>query len=825
MYEITHLPSIIEAGVTGEKGMRRIQIDMRPWLVDMPDGVASMVLIRPGETSSNAYIAATTFTDGILTWSPALADLGEVEGYGQMEIWLEKTQNSSVVKRGKSAKVQTFIRQSIADETGPIPEAQESWLEQMTALKTQTVNAAASVDGVVEQAQEAAADAETAKEAAEAAASAAMSAAVAAPEIRNGTWWIFNTVTGVWVNTGVSATGPAGPAGSAGPKGDPGDDGVTPEIAVTDITGGHRVAITDGSGTETFDVMDGVKGDTGNTGATGATPNLTIGTVSTLNPDQSATATITGTAENPVLNMGIPRGQTGSVDSVYGTTIPVSESDSRNIKQVLDLKLESVPNMTGASSSAAGSAGLVPAPSSGDQDKVLKGDGSWGTVVTDPMTGATASTDGAAGLVPAPEAGDQDKVLTGGGTWETIPTMTGATALTDGAAGLAPAPLAGETGRFLRADGTWVVPAGSGDSQVGIYAIDATIPTSSWVAGTNDYSVTISDQTVTSTMTVLEWGITNESETTPLMLGETEVTVGAGTVTITTAVIPTASWTVHIDLGTDGSNVLEEVAGKAGQELLGYKENGNTASRTIADGSFVVWKGDLYKASAAIPQGTAFSSSNLTAVTSGGFNELQSGLNSAQSSISSLNNSFGYGSAIEDVNNQTIRMALCNSSTLNTPYKAGLTSSNIGLCIHSAAGNFGQQIYMSHGENRVFIRYKASGTWGSWDILDTTTKAENISSTVTASSGITTRVLTVTKSGHTVMYKLQFDNSTARQNGTAIYTNVPDRYRPQGDVWGFVQSSTSTPCMLYLSSGGSIIVAGSGLPVGTWYTGTIFAIV
>lgn len=636
MYEITHLPSIIEAGVTGEKGMRKIQIDMRPWLVDMPDGVASMVLIRPGETSSNAYIAATTFVDGILTWSPALADLGEVEGYGQMEIWLEETENDSVTKRGKSAKVQTFIRQSIADETGPIPEAQESWLEQMTALKTATVNAAESVDGVVEQAQEAAADAEAAKEAAEEAAHAAAGAASAAPEIINGTWWTYNAVTEEWEDTGVSATGPAGPTGAAGPKGDPGDDGVTPEITVTDITGGHRVTITDGSSTETIDVMNGAKGDTGNTGATGATPNLTIGTVSTLNPDQSATATITGTAENPVLNMGIPRGQTGSVTNVYGTTIPVSESDSRNIKQVLDLKLESVPNMTGASSSAAGSAGLVPAPSSGDQDKVLKGNGTWGTVVTDPMTGATASTDGAAGLVPAPEAGDQNKVLTGGGTWEAIPTMTGATALTDGAAGLAPAPLAGETGRFLRADGTWVVPAGSGGSQVGIYAIDATIPTSSWVAGTNDYSVTISDQTVTSTMTVLEWGITNESETTPLMLGETDVTVGAGTVTITTAVIPTASWTVHIDLGTDGSNVLEEVAGKAGQELLGYKEDGNTASQTIADGSFVVWKGDLYKANGPIPQGTTFSSSNLTAVSSGGFNDLQSSVDSLNDRIATL---------------------------------------------------------------------------------------------------------------------------------------------------------------------------------------------
>ena len=37
------------------------------------------------------------------------------------------------------------------------------------------------------------------------------------------------------------------------------------------------------------------------------------------------------------------------------------------------------------------------------------------------MTGATSSAAGTSGLVPAPAAGDQDKVLTGGGTWEISP--------------------------------------------------------------------------------------------------------------------------------------------------------------------------------------------------------------------------------------------------------------------------------------------------------------------------------------------------------------------------------------------------------------------
>ena len=307
--------------------------------------------------------------------------------------------------------------------------------------------------------------------------------------------------------------------------------GASPTVQVSDVSGHKNLA---------FGIP---KGDTG------ATPDFSIGTVSTLNPDQSATASITGTAENPVLNLGIPRGQTGSVTNVYGTTIPVSESDNRSVTQVLNTKLDSVPNMTGATSSTAGAAGLVPAPAAGDQAKVLKGDGTWGTIVTDPMTGATASTNGTVGLVPAPQAGDQAKVLTGAGTWNAIPEMTGATALTAGSVGLVPAPASGDQDKVLTGAGTW--------SEV------------------------------------------------------------------------------------------------AGQELLGYKETGDTASQTIADGSFVIWKGDLYKANGAIPQGTAFSSSNLTAVTSGGFNDLQSSVDSLSDSIAWKHHNKTQGTTISIPSNAT----------------------------------------------------------------------------------------------------------------------------------------------------------------------------
>lgn len=50
----------------------------------------------------------------------------------------------------------------------------------------------------------------------------------------------------------------------------------------------------------------------GDNGDTGATPNLQIGTVTTLDSGINATASITGTTENPLLNLGIPKGDTGT---------------------------------------------------------------------------------------------------------------------------------------------------------------------------------------------------------------------------------------------------------------------------------------------------------------------------------------------------------------------------------------------------------------------------------------------------------------------------------------------------------------------------------
>lgn len=79
----------------------------------------------------------------------------------------------------------------------------------------------------------------------------------------------------------------------------------------------------------------GVKGDKGDTGAT---PNLSIGTVTTLEAGQNATASMGGTAESPILNLGIPKGAKGEPGSGGDVDIVTSVSSSSTDDEVPSAK-------------------------------------------------------------------------------------------------------------------------------------------------------------------------------------------------------------------------------------------------------------------------------------------------------------------------------------------------------------------------------------------------------------------------------------------------------------------------------------------------------
>lgn len=204
MYKIGSMPHSIQIGFTGETNFRSIEIDMTAWMEKMPAGVPSIIHIRPGEPKENAYIAATTFDTetNVLTWVITAGDIGTVEGDGEMQIWLEETESDTVTKRGKSVKVTTKVEESANDPGSTPPEYQEAVLEQMTALKTQTVNAS-------EAAETAQGKAEDAQEAAEQAAEDAENVNLH-PAYIDGTtkhWMVYDAENHQYVDTQIKAQG------------------------------------------------------------------------------------------------------------------------------------------------------------------------------------------------------------------------------------------------------------------------------------------------------------------------------------------------------------------------------------------------------------------------------------------------------------------------------------------------------------------------------------------------------------------------------------------------------------------------------------------
>lgn len=155
--------------------------------------------------------------------------------------------------------------------------------------------------------------------------------------------------------------------------------------------------------------------------------------------------------------------------SSFGVTATAAELNytdgvTSNIQTQLNGKAASSHTHSTASTTAAGFLRQL----NGSTSNFLRGDGTWATppnTTYSAMKGATTSAAGSTGLVPAPSAGAATRYLRSDGTWTTPPdtnttysAMKGATSSAAGTAGLVPAPAAGAATRYLRSDGTWAVP-------------------------------------------------------------------------------------------------------------------------------------------------------------------------------------------------------------------------------------------------------------------------------------------------------------------------------------------------------------------------------
>ena len=107
-------------------------------------------------------------------------------------------------------------------------------------------------------------------------------------------------------------TGPQGPKGDTGPAG---TDGFSPVATVTQTSSGATISITDKDGTTTANVSNGTDGTDGQDGSAAT---ISVGTVTTLQPNQQAYVTNVGTSSAAIFDIGIPQGQKGEAGSGTG---------------------------------------------------------------------------------------------------------------------------------------------------------------------------------------------------------------------------------------------------------------------------------------------------------------------------------------------------------------------------------------------------------------------------------------------------------------------------------------------------------------------------
>lgn len=138
-------------------------------------------------------------------------------------------------------------------------------------------------------AQAAASDASDYADAALASANAAQTASGHYPKVENGYWYVWDTVNNTWMNTNVKATG--------------------------------------------------------------TTPSFSIGNVTTGAAGTNASASITGTDENPVLNLTIPRGQLGNLIIVSNVTVQTTDWALSGVPISADFTYEATITVNGADAS------------------------------------------------------------------------------------------------------------------------------------------------------------------------------------------------------------------------------------------------------------------------------------------------------------------------------------------------------------------------------------------------------------------------------------------------------------------------------------------
>ena len=339
-------------------------------------------------------------------------------------------------------------------------------------------------------------------------------------------------------------------------------EGATPTASLTDGPNGKIFAFGIPKGRTGDKGETGATGATGAKGDTGATPQLSIGTVA---KGDDAAATITGTAENPVLNLTLPKGDKGDTGATGG------KGDKGDTGATGQTGPQGPTGATPRLSVGTVSTGLPGSQASvtitgTTEEPVLnfaipKGD----TGIAENIYGNTvpmSEQDSTTVAQAIANATDADAVHSVNGKSATNHAVTvnaddikmsadDATNIPNKLKqyvktvnGTPPDPITGNV----------TVATGGGDASVGLIRRVIGIAVSDW-AGSGPFTYTYQDADIKVGMVVLEDTLSDEYA----QLGINTYTVQNGSLTIATTVKPTTDWSLDIALGMDGSSILDDV--------------------------------------------------------------------------------------------------------------------------------------------------------------------------------------------------------------------------------------------------------------------------
>lgn len=295
-----HPGESLAIGRRGENDARRVVFDLSAWRGDYGEGTVQLLHQRAGDESP--YPCALTVEGDTAYWPIRAADVSKAGwGSAQLHYYVGDT-------LAKSAIWRTVTADALGDPSEPPEDPARAWF---AAIRKQIGN----LDELTTEAKDNLVAAIN-----EAAKTGSGSGSVSM-RVDNGYIQYSTDGEASWDNL-IATADLQGAKGDPGTDGKDGKDGITPHIGDngnwylggTD-TGKPSRGATGPAG------ADGKAGGQGPRGDPGATPNLQIGTVTTLGAGEDASASISGTPEEPRLNLGIPKGAQGEAGSGGGADL------------------------------------------------------------------------------------------------------------------------------------------------------------------------------------------------------------------------------------------------------------------------------------------------------------------------------------------------------------------------------------------------------------------------------------------------------------------------------------------------------------------------